>query len=237
MKHIHLFLLLLFSFGGSLIAQVGDGGAPIADIEVTTMCWDSSGTAVTLWRVDLYVVGFNQGPRLTTYHAADNITRTPNLANLTAGACGGGASATFSSNDYEVLELCDDGTPFYRLVKIDPNNDNSSAIGTFDAAWAAYSVVGAVSVAPCYTVENVTSIRNVTNAGTAGSVDPGKQSVTVCNIGIEETVLTVGGTAAKLLPGECWSYAAYFDPVVGVYRRSPAVSWNNASIIAFTYAN
>ena len=237
MKIQFLAILAFFFFATSLQAQVGNTGAPIADFETELMCWDSSGTNITVVRLSLYIVGSNLAPKVTTYHnlAGENVN--PDEADLSWGDCdGNGGGGAVSTNDYELIELCDDGTPFYRLIKVDGSDDSSSSLGDFDTDWASYTVSGTVDVGPCVTSTTVSWSRQVF-AQTSGSVVAGKQSVVICNIGIVDEVLTVGAISTKLLPGECWSYTAYFDPVTQTYHRSDAVSWLNASTLSVTFAD
>ncbi|MEM6397784.1 MAG: hypothetical protein AAF741_15655 [Bacteroidota bacterium] len=228
--------LSLLTFGLTLQAQVGDSGAPIADFETNLMCWDNSGTDETIVRLSLYVVGTNDAPRVVTYHNLAGQAVTPSVADLTWGACSGDVVSSGSDIDYELIELCDDGTPFIRIVRIDGADDSTSDLGDYDYDFAAYTVSGSVTTGPCVTTSNISYIRQIFDE-TSGTVAAGKQSVTVCNTGIVDGELTVGGNAAVLLPGECWFFSAHYDPVTRTYYRSAAISWTAAGVLVVTYAD
>lgn len=223
---LKIFLALLIGlFSLPLFAQVGDTGAPIADFETRLVCWDNEGTDVTLVQVTLYVVGDNDGPANVAYHTLEGIGVPGVLAtNVTPGVCGSGEGGQpIATNDYEIQELCDDGTVFYRLVKI--TADVVTEIGDYTLAWTSYTVAGTVSATPCYTTINASPIRITGQEPSDVTVVAGKQSIVVCATGVQDALIIIAGAnpGTKIKPGECWSYTAYLDPVTGVYNRTPSV--------------
>lgn len=233
LRFVATLAILLMALG--LSAQVGST-APVTDFETQLVCWDDSGTPTTIVRVALYQVG-ETTPLFVRYEDLDGTAVTVGADPITFGPCAGDASTAAENIDYQILDLCDDGTPFYRFIRIDESDNSTTDLGDFDTDFASYTVSGTVSAGPCATSANATVVRTV-SVTTAGSIAAGKQSCSVCNTGVNQAAFTVdAGPAATLHPGECWRYVAYLNPVTRVFQLSPAVSWDNASTIVATYAD
>lgn len=237
MIHLRFALLLsalLFVLFPPARAQVSNT-APVLDFESQLVCWDNSGTETTLVRVALYQAG-EVAPLTVTYHDLDGTVVDVTGDPVTLGACAGDVTPSVAGMDYIATDLCDSGTPFIRLTLIDESDNSTTDLGDFDLDFAAYTVSGTVTGGPCVTTfESELSYALLT--ATSGSIAAGKQSISICNAGSTAVELTVDGTVGNLLPGACWSYAAYTDPVTKIFLRAPAVSWNDAGTVSVTSAD
>ncbi|MEL6669675.1 MAG: hypothetical protein AAFP08_11945 [Bacteroidota bacterium] len=216
-------------------AQVGNTGGPVLDYESQLVCWNNSGSDSTLVRVSLYQVG-QSTPVTVTYHSLDGSSVDISGDVVTLGACAGDVTPTIAGIDYLMIELCDSGTPFYRLRRIEESNNNTTDVGDFGMDFSAYTVSGTVTTGPCVTSFEAQLTVSTINQ-TAGSIPAGKQSVSICNVGIDDVALTVDGTLSTLYPGACFKYAAYVDPTTKIFFRSPLISWDNASRVFVSYAD
>lgn len=230
-----LLVTLLFSFVSPARAQVSNT-APDTDWERDPVCWDNSGTDSTIYQVALYITGESQ-PAIVRYESYDGTPITVGSDEVTIGPCSGDAGGPGAPGvDYLLISLCDDGTPFYRLIRIDESDDSTTDLGDFDTDFSAYTVSGSVTSGPCYVVFEADVSYALVEA-TAGSIVAGKQSVSICNAGATNVNFTADGTTSVLLPGACWNFAAYLDPVTQQYKRSPLVSWDDSGRVSVTAAD
>jgi hypothetical protein len=211
-------LCLLAALSFDLDAQVGEVGGPIVDIELAAICDDGT----TAYAVLQYVVGVTT-PTVLGYidaqGAAYTLTATP-----TAGTCDGSSAA---GPDYtvSVLSLCDSGTPFYRVAVFTDNTSTASATADFELDLStSYTVAGTVFTGPCATSATAAITRTIST--TTGTITAGAFSFEICNEGIANGTVTVGGgSAATLIPGSCTSFKATYNPVTRQYRIAPVVTY------------
>lgn len=223
--------LFLVLFSSALFAQVGSTGAPQADFETRLVCWDNAGTKTTLVQLTLYVVGENFSPKVVSYHNLQGLPVSLGLnPTFTFGSCDEGVNAVPS--DYEIQNLCDDGTPFFRILEISANGD-VTVLADYDANLVAYEVTGGTTFGPC----SLAGATNLTSgqATTALTIPAGQNSVFVCNNAITNQNITIDTDTYVLKPAECFSFTAIRDPTNNIYRRSPVISWTGTVSISYSY--
>lgn len=136
-------ILLILAFAvacGFATAQTSS----IFQISPIPMCWSIGGTDSLVTAYWLFS-SREATPRVVSYLSATGTQVTVVGGTLSFGYCGQGGSA----DGYTVLALCDDDTPFFRLVDV----ETSTSAGDFDTDWQPYTPSGAVTGAPCRDLE------------------------------------------------------------------------------------
>ncbi len=220
MKNILLLcgLLLLCSFT-AVNAQVGEVGGPIVSIDFEPVCDD--GTSV--FHVLMYVVG-ESIPRSLGYRTGDNAAYTP-TGTPTAGPCAGDAATAAPDYNFNVSTLCDGNSTFYRVAVFTDGSPTATVTEDFALDFStSYTPSGTVYSGPCVATVVSTVTRSI--ATSTGSVAAGALSYEICNEGVNNAIVTVGGTATVMIPGSCTSFSSTYVPSLREYRTGPAVAYD-----------
>lgn len=212
-----LALLAFCLFAPDLSAQVDDGGGPIVDIELVPVCDDGT---VAFHRL-MNVVG-SATPVSLGYVDAAGAAYTLSGGTLTAGYCEGAGGTPTPDNDYLIAAMCDDGTPFYRIIIYTPTN--GPLTNDVDLEFADYTPSGTVNTGPCSTTITAAITRTIST--TTGSITTGATSFEICNTGTANGTVTIGGgSAGTLIPGSCTRFSATYNPATRQYQVAPAVAY------------
>lgn len=213
----------MIAFDG-LEAQPGATGAPLVDYELTPVC----DTGRTVFQVLQYTVGV-ANPVVIGYIGERGQSYTLSTGTVTAGYCGGGSGVSAPEITTQILAMCDDGTPFYRVAVFTGNNATPTATANLQIDLStAYTITGTVNIGPCNTVVNAFVDRQeVTTDGY--SLNPGFRGYEIVNVGLSDASITIGGnTQAPLKPGGRTSFAAFYDPVTRQFFKTPGVNLDAA---------
>jgi hypothetical protein len=221
---IFMMLLSLFLFSDSLSAQVDGVGGPLVTIQLVPVCDDGT----TAFAMMQSVIG-QTNPTLLKYIDAEgnDYTIAGAGSTLTAGYCVGDSGTAAADLEYNVLTMCDDGTPFYRLL-ITTNGTPTTTDYELDLT-TTYTPSGTVDVGPCYSI--ATASLNRTASITTGTIAAGAFSYTICNTGLADGTVTVNGVTSKLIPGSCTSYRGYLNPVTRKLLVAPEIGWNATNTV------
>jgi hypothetical protein len=212
---------LLAALPLAVFAQVGEVGGPIVDIEFIAVCDDGT----TVFNMVQTVVGGSANPTSLGYVTASGTAHTLSGGTLTAGYCDGGTGTVAIDYNTTVQALCDDGTSFYRVAVF--TGDTLAATATQDYELdltTTYTPSGTVYSGPCSVATTAAITRTVSS--TTGNIAAGAFSFEICNEGVENGTVTIGGgSAATLIPGSCTSFKATYNYATREYRIAPAVSY------------
>lgn len=227
-----LVVLLCLFLSGSLSAQVDGTGGPLVSVDYEAVCDDGT----TAFAVFQQVVGIS-GTTLLGYVDAAGAAYTLSGGTLTAGACGGSQAVAPTSNpsNIQILALCDDGTPFYRVAVYNDTTSALSASADFELDLStSYTPSGTVYAGPCSTTQAAVLTRTVST--TTGTIPVGALSWEICNEGTANATITVGGSTTTLIPGSCMQYAGSYNYATRVQRTSPAITYDatNTSLAVVT---
>lgn len=226
-----LFSLGLLLFASSINAQVGNTGAPIVNVTSVNVCDD--GTTLTM---ALQFVAGNEDPVVLGYYDQAGNEATLSGNTLTVGACDGSGSGPEDQYAFDFIQMCDDGTPFYRLVLF-TNNTLPGTVTDYELDMTTpYTVSGSVAPGPCV-ISSVASLSRVEST-TSGTIAAGTMSFKISNEGVKVAQITVGGTTSNLRPGASWGNDAMYDRVNNRYIFNPQIAYDaNESLLIITTSN
>ncbi|MBX2927010.1 MAG: hypothetical protein KF852_04180 [Saprospiraceae bacterium] len=142
MRLKNIFLILILA-ACSLSAQAQSNS--IFQISPMPVCWNTGSVDSSLVAYWLFS-GRENAPRVISYLTPLGAVATVAGGTVTFGYCGSGGG---SVDSYYVMPLCDDGTPFYRLVDL----TTATTGGDFDIDWQPYTPAGTITDAPCTDLE------------------------------------------------------------------------------------
>lgn len=222
MKNLIIFCLLFIAAAHISYAQVG---APFVVSNSETVCGDFNGTETSYTRITISRVGETY-PEQTVYLNASGSAIIPTAGTtFTIGACGGLAA----SDDYEVEEGCDydeatfTGTPFLRIIQIDP--DGVVTTSTVDLTGAAYTPSGTVYNEFCGGY-NAAGSDGLTpgNGATFNLADAPYVEWTITNAALSAGTITYNGVTVDAITAMTWDCSAWIDENTFIVHYCPAVS-------------
>jgi hypothetical protein len=231
-KFIYILVFGLLSFCS--FGQVGNVGSWPPDYELMQKCVDSADLGTNyISYYEIRIMRAGQADSIKAFRANGNAFTVPS-GKQTIGDCPGQVTVTKDSiREFDVLEMCDSGSPFLRLIQRTyfPGTNTSviQKIADLSVTLAPYTVSGTITSAPCFSTSTTPLITSF-DTETTSTIGVGKISWMIHNKSTSIITVSIDGqTNQNLHPGQYIGCNAQTNASTNKYITCPGVTINATS--------